>query len=62
MTVNLNVIDHNGEHITTFSLYDDVYEHMVTEAAINGVPVTDHIAQIITGHAHDILDNAKEDT
>ncbi|WP_344013978.1 hypothetical protein, partial [Microbacterium natoriense] len=62
MTVAVNVQGPNGEPIATFNLYDDVFEVMVTEAAINGVNVADHIAQIIVGHAEDIIDSIKEDT
>lgn len=61
MTVTLNIQDSNGHPIATFNLYDDVYAVMVTEAAINGVEVADHIAEIIAGYAEDIT-NSLEDT
>ena len=62
MTVALDIQDSNGDTITTFNLYDDVYDVMVTEAAINGVNVADHIAQIIYGHAKDIINSIEENT
>lgn len=52
MTVALNVQGPDGTPIATFSLYD--------EAAINGVNVADHIAQIIYGHAQDIIDSLED--
>lgn len=61
MTVALNIQGPDGSPIATFSLYDDVFEVIVTEAAINGVNVADHIAQIIVGHAEDIT-NSLENT
>lgn len=61
MTVALNIQGPDGEPIATFNLYDDVFEVMVTEAAISGVNVADHIAQVIYGHAQDIT-NSLEDT
>lgn len=61
MTVALNIEGPDGEPIATFNIYDDVYAVMVTEAAINGVEVADHIAEIIAGYAADIT-NSLEDT
>lgn len=61
MTVTLNVQGPGGAPIATFNLFDDVYDVMVTEAAINGVNVADHIAQIIYGHAKDIIDSLEDD-
>ncbi|WP_396657166.1 hypothetical protein [Microbacterium oxydans] len=58
----LHMLDADGKHITTINLYDDVFEVMVTEAAINGVEVADHIAQVIYGHAKDIIDSIEENT
>lgn len=62
MTVTLDIQDSNGDTITTLELFDDVYAHMVTEAAINGVDVNEHIIQIITGHAHHIIDDLEDNT
>lgn len=62
MTVALNIQGPDGEPIATFNLYDDVYAVMVTEAAINGVEVADHIAQVIVGHAEDIINSIEETT
>lgn len=58
----INMVDAHGKHIGAFNLYDDVYTRMVTEAAINGVSVADHIAQVIVGHAQDIIDSIEETT
>ena len=60
MTV-LHMLDADGKHITTINLYDDVYEHLATEAAINGVNVADHITAVIAGYAEDIT-NSLENT
>ena len=62
MTVALNVQGPDGTPIATFNLYDDVFDVMVTEAAINGVNVADHIAEIIVGHAQDIINSIEETT
>ncbi len=62
MTVALSVQGPDGTPIATFNLYDDVYEVMVTEAAINGINVADHIAQVIYGHAQHIIDSIEENT
>lgn len=56
MTVTIDVQDSNGDTLTTLELFDDVYARLVTEAAINGVDINEHIITIITGHAQDIID------
>ena len=61
MTVAINMLDAHGNHITTINLYNDTYEHLATEAAINGVDIATHITEIVTGHAHDILNSLNGD-
>lgn len=60
MSKTLNIQDSNGDTITTLELFDDVYAAMVTEAAINGVDVNEHIIAVITGHMQHINDDLKE--
>lgn len=60
MSKTLNIQDSNGDTITTLELYDDVYAAMVTEAAINGVDVNEHIIAVLTGHMRHINDSMKE--
>lgn len=61
MTISLNIQDANGASLGTLTLFDDVYAHMQLEAAIIGIPVAEHIIQIITGHAQDIIDGLEDD-
>lgn len=62
MTVAIHVQGPGGETITTFNLFDDVYDRLATQAAINGVAVVDHIREIITGHAQDIINSIEDNT
>lgn len=60
MTVEIQIQDPNGVEITTLELFDDVYRHMQTVAALEGIPVETYIIRIVTNHARDIIDAAKE--
>lgn len=62
MTVALDIQDSSGDTITTLELFDDVYQAMQLEAAINGVDVREHIIAVLTGHMRHINDDLKDET
>lgn len=59
MTVTIDIQDPNGDTITTLELFDDIYQHMQVEAALNGVTVQQHIIEIVTGYAQRIITDAE---